>query len=377
MWLLAHPHLQMLALRQPPPRYQSPGGQAVGAPSALGRGRARSPSPRSPRTPGQTGGGGAPARRSRSLCRASAVGLSTPATLLQDPVSSPNPSTRLPSHSTGLPNGVERARLRAIWRTLANTLAWRAALPALARLLAAVAARSLQAAAADYSPIGRQLMLARPAGSSGCSAVADADARSGLLWMHRLPVYRARLRETLSAALVGGCGAETASTGEYFNTIRPGPCPSYEADALCNGSGGAGGASLRSAQGVFGTALGWALASVGSGLGLGLRAWHAVVPAAASALEGDPAASLGLPLPETAAEALPHVRVPKPHWSPTLVTAAAGEASQASVGLRPQLRFSVAARAGRVSYPGSMTLASFGLPRLGSLPDVRAVLGVR
>jgi len=90
----------------------------------------------------------------------------------------------------GLPQPLARALARARARA-----GW---LLALARLLAA------------YRPVGRLIRLP-------CAGGPQA-AQHGLLWMHRLPAYRARLRQTLAAALAA---AHAAGPGARLLPRRP------------------------------------------------------------------------------------------------------------------------------------------------------------
>ena len=223
-------------------RVRVPAGRV--APGALAPGVAglRPLSPRPPgdaRTSPAQGAPGA-ALRSRGLCRACVTG--GPVTAGSADAEGPVVEALLAA-PTAVPTlriclGAAAARLRGLAGVFAGALG--SALGAPSRLLAAIRALSgsaawpLWAAAGVYVPLGCQRSLAAPCSGSGpigrpLGEAADESpaqhARRGVLWMHRLPMYRGRLLATLAAA------AHNASTGHPCASL-PGPALPYEARAM-------------------------------------------------------------------------------------------------------------------------------------------------
>ena len=202
--------------------------------------------PLSPRSPGDartSPAQGAPgaALRSRGLCRACATGEPAMAGQSWDaegPLEEALPAASSAVASLGFRLAAAAARALGLAGVLAGAL--KSALGARSRLLAAIRAVSglaawpLWAAASAYAPLGCQRSLAAPCSSSGPFGITPGEAIDGnparhawrgMLWMHRLPMYRGRLLATLKAAV------HTTSSGHPFAS-PPGPALTREAKPL-------------------------------------------------------------------------------------------------------------------------------------------------
>lgn len=250
-------------------RIRVPAGRVAAGALSPGVAGLRPLSPRSPghaRTSPAQGSPGA-ALRSRGLCRACATG--GPATV--GPADGEGPLVEVPPAApSAVPAlGVRLAAAAACARGLAGVLtgALKSALGARYRLLATIrvlsgfAAWPLLAAAAVYVPLGCQRSLAAPCSGSGPFDVTLGEAvdgnfaqhaRRGMLWMHRLPMYRGRLLATLAAAV------DTTSS-DHPHASLPRPALAREAQPLPRDARAMHSApALAHANAAAPAALGWA-----------------------------------------------------------------------------------------------------------------------
>ena len=226
-------------------RVRIPVGRVAAGALAPGMAGLRPLSPRSPgdaRTSPAQGTPGA-ALRSRGLCRACATGepaMAGQAWGAEGPVEEALPAAPSAVAALGFRLAAAAARALGLAGVLAGAL--KSALGARSRLLAAIRAASgwaawpLWAAASAYAPLGCQRSLAAPCSGSGPFGITPGeamDAKSaqhawrGMLWMHRLPMYRGRLLATLKAAM----HTHTTSSGHPFAS-PPGPALPREARPL-------------------------------------------------------------------------------------------------------------------------------------------------
>ena len=228
-------------------RLREPGGRGAAAALPPGVAGLR---PLSPRSPGQacTSPAWEPpgaALLTRGLCRACAA--SEPAMAgsvdAEGILENVLPAVAITTLGVRLVAAAARARGLAgvLAGALGSTLRVRIWLLAAIRALSGFVAWPLWAAASAYAPLGCQRSLAAPCSGSGpfgktLEEAVDGNpaqhARRGMLWMHRLPMYRGRLLGILGLKSgLGAAAVHSTSIGHPCASL-PGKAMAREANPL-------------------------------------------------------------------------------------------------------------------------------------------------